>query len=187
MCLSKSTLLVILLNALSLVLGYLPQSQIDALVDIYDTLHGDLAWTCKWNLTKLFINDTLDRSDFCYLIIFKTITDTLDDNDPGLQTVTKMKFDGNQLLGTFPVSAFTQLTDLEFLWIWDEPFLRGSFPNLCSMSKLQKLVIGRTNLTGTIPHCMGNMTSVRDLRMYGADDYNSDVNVLIFDDVIIEM
>ena len=171
-------------------IAYLPQTEIQALQDLYQSLNG-AHWSCPWqngpwNLSELANNDSdhmLYWWNFCGLDFGQKSAD-----DQYLQTVTSLYFDSNHLNGTISDSSITMLPSLTAVWISNEPLLRGNFPNICSLTKLVSLEIEDTNMKGTIPLCVGNLSTINNFIIRSP---NEDVIIgdgaLIFNDSIIEM
>ena len=185
--------LVLCLFLLRHVTAHLPPSQIDALQEIYDSLHGNHWSGCQWNMSELAANDSLLRPVICGLMI-RLKRPHSDDGFDLIQTVTGINFIHNNLNGTFPDSALKRLPDITEFSIALEPLLVGHFPNVCSLKNLSLLSIMYTNLNGTVPHCMGNISSLEFIIISGMDsanladiEQNNKNSTIIFDDMIIEM
>ena len=138
--------------------AYLPQSQIDALQEIYDSLDGSHWKHCRWNMTRLATNDSLLPHKTCGLTI-ENMTHHSPEDVNVAQTVTALEFPPHSLNGTFPNSAIA-LPDLTEFAVQSQESLSGHFPNLCSSSKLRKISVFHTGFSGAIPHCTGNISTL---------------------------
>eukprot|EP01084_Bolivina_argentea_P220123 373114_1 len=131
-------------------IAYLPASQIAALVDFYISLNGDNWTNCKWNLTELATNYTLENY-YCGLTIEYLTYDT--------HSVYEIVFYfDNNLNGTIP-QTIDMLPDLEVVGISDNILLKGTVPHtICNLVHLTEITFDFTSLYGFIPECIGNMS-----------------------------
>eukprot|EP01083_Nonionella_stella_P184052 666898_1 len=131
--------------------SFLPPSQIIALTEFYESLQGNHWYFCQWNLTELATNKSLPNS-YCGLYL-KSVTNIT-------QTVYTIRFyyDYN-LNGSIP-DSIELLTDLEEISIWNNLLLTGIPGALCNIRPLWALSFEQTGLTGTIPPCIANMSSL---------------------------
>ncbi|CAL1358980.1 unnamed protein product [Linum trigynum] len=56
---------------------------------------------------------------------------------------------------------------LASLEIWNSPLGSGTFPQVCNLTRLQNLYLLEMNLTGELPQCLSNMTSLRVIDVAG--------------------
>lgn len=156
-----------------LAFGALPESQITALQDFYDSLNGHEWSNCTWNFTEFQFHDSLWNLSICGLKI---------ERSRNLDTVTALDFTQNNLNGTLPDSVFEGLPDLEKIRFVAEASLRGAIPNICSSTNLWYINM-EANFSGTVPHCIGNMSTLKSFAL-GCWPDNCPLR---FDDIIIEM
>nr|GMC91795.1 MDIS1-interacting receptor like kinase 2-like [Ipomoea batatas] len=72
----------------------------------------------------------------------------------------------NHFTGQIPVSVFSKLQKLEHLDLGNN-FFRGPFPiSLTNLSSLKFLRLSSNNLSGTIPHEIGSITSLQVLKLF---------------------
>eukprot|EP01084_Bolivina_argentea_P121644 215568_1 len=135
--------------------SYLPLSQISALNDLYESLQGDKWTTCQWNLTFLATENKLPGL-YCGLEI----------NESSLvQTITGINFEDNNLNGTLS-SSISEFTDLSHISIYDNSLLNGTIPHsMCKLKHLHSISFRDVNLSGNVPECIGNMSSIRGIEL----------------------
>jgi Leucine-rich repeat (LRR) protein len=141
--------------ALSLVLLYstfafatAPQTEVDALVALYNSTNG-----AQWNdNTNWLVGDPCDNSWFGITC----------DNSSGIKFIILFR---NNLTGTIP-SELGNLTNLGILGLSYNQ-LTGSIPNsLGNLTNLGILSLGNNQLTGSIPIELVNLTSLTQLRLF---------------------
>ena len=165
---------------ISRTLGYLQQSEIDALESIYSSLGGEHWTVCSWNISELATDASLP-SYYCGLTI-----DSVSDDD-NVQNVVRFQFsysDGNNLTGSFPDDALAGLSSLTAFTISNEPMLSGPFPNLCSLRFLQRIALIDTGVYGVVPECIGNTTFLTEIILKFTEKPNEP---LIFNSSLISM
>ena len=151
--------------------AYLPQSQIDALSELYNATNGD-RWTsnCTWNISifkKPYIYSPLKVPPclnlICGICIGYMRSDAhsaneklydVPEQDAIIQTVTAIYMDDFNLDGTIPGSIFSDLLNLTVFDIVDEPLLRGTIPSEICQRSLVNLWLINTSLSGSIPSCL---------------------------------
>eukprot|EP01084_Bolivina_argentea_P265707 450482_1 len=130
--------------------SYLPASQVEALNDLYLSLNGDNWYGCQWNFSLLATNDTLPKY-YCFLTIEPVTNNT--------QTIYQIDFwEYNNLSGTISqsIDALQDLEELRFNGGWG---ISGVIPNtLCNLPYLSIIYIWGSNLYGTVPQCVGNLS-----------------------------
>eukprot|EP01084_Bolivina_argentea_P318836 553030_1 len=134
--------------------SYLPSSQIFALEQLYESLNGKNWSNCHWNFKDLSTNNTLP-SYYCGLVISNTTI-------KNIQTTNKIFFKSdNNLNGT--ISEYIHmLVDLEVIQIYYNNLLTGVIPHsICNLTHLWAIAFFEDNLSGDVPECIGNMSSIK--------------------------
>eukprot|EP01083_Nonionella_stella_P047790 127928_1 len=126
----------------------LPETEINALLDIYNSMHGHFWTRTKWNTSHI------KSGNICLLPQYnKSITCNTDHWTSKLYTET-ITFVNNNLSGSMP-SSIGNLRHLKSFIIRNESSIVGSIPNaICQLQYLQTLEITATNMTGFIPDCI---------------------------------
>jgi hypothetical protein len=155
--------------------AYLLNHEIDALSEFYDDLGGEEWSQCKWNITQLSLNNTLP-SDYCGLYI-EPLTSTDDD----IQTITEINFKFDNNLNGVITPNIDKLTNLELIQIFYNELLNGDIPDsICNLTYLRVLSFQFANLSGSVPKCIGNISSLEWLLL-------SESPLLSLNDTIINL
>eukprot|EP01083_Nonionella_stella_P167529 563328_1 len=133
----------------------LPETETNALLDIYNAMGGDFWSPTKWNRSHI------ESSDICLLPEYKTtITCNTDHWTSKLYTET-IQFANNNLSGTIP-SSIGNLKHLKSFTLRNESSMVGSIPSeICKLQYLQILEFNATNLT-SIPECINHLTRLKE-------------------------
>ena len=138
--------------------SYLPDQQLTAIYDFYDSLNGNQWTICQWNLTFLTISDDLP-SYYCGLEI--------DSDDVGNDTNDTYHYhtvigiymadiypSPMNLNGTIP-DSIDLLTDLEVFLIYGQPLLSGPIPSsFCDLKEIWRFALWDVNIE-YVPTCVG--------------------------------
>lgn len=65
----------------------------------------------------------------------------------------------NQISGPIP-STIVQLADLRYLYLGNNPFTQGEFPDIWAATNLEEIVLRNTQRTGTLPPWIGAFTGL---------------------------
>ena len=76
--------------------------------------------------------------------------------------VTELALGGNQLTGSIP-SELGNLTNLQYMSLWENQLTGPIPPELGQLTKLYSLGLGHNQLTGEIPPELGQLTGLEDL------------------------
>eukprot|EP01084_Bolivina_argentea_P134047 236513_1 len=140
-------------------LQLVPQSQIDALIDIYYSLNAPYWILCKWNITNI-VNGDLQHVDSCGYSI-KTINISI--NNTQYEAVKQLQLtDTTNMSGEFP-SSMGNLTTLEvFSFNGEFNNIYGTLPkSFWHLTNLQKISLYQTpNLSVTLDASIGNLTNL---------------------------
>ena len=111
-----------LILSIHVINGYLPNTQLSAIYDLYYSLNGDTWLQCQWNLTYLSLTDDLP-TNYCGLYI-----DIIDNYT--FHTITEIYIynQASNLIGTIP-DSINLLVDLEVFLINDQLGVYGSIPS----------------------------------------------------------
>eukprot|EP01083_Nonionella_stella_P226175 803486_1 len=138
--------------------AYLPSTQIEALVDIYNSLHGDDWTTCQWDLFYLSSNTTLPNK-YCGLKIASSSSPPTTK-----QTIESLQFYSDYNLNGTLSTTMHQLTDLNSIILSHNPLLHGSLPDtICKIPSLSYISLTNIGLSGAFPECLGNTTQLHTL------------------------
>eukprot|EP01084_Bolivina_argentea_P113676 202578_1 len=135
--------------------AYLPEQQLLALHDFYNSFNGDKWSDCSWNITHFASGNVSSVYSYCGLSIIK--------NQNGLDSISELHFDvENNLNGTIPLSIYN-LTDLKSFTLQNNQLISGSIPKqICNLKHLQQIVFYNLQfLNGLIPICLANMSSLQ--------------------------
>ena len=170
-------------NTLEALSSTIPDYEMQALKDLYDSTDGDnWRWTdgdVHWNFTVGNANPcewtglycTYDRSSRIDHIIKIDLTihnlyGTLPASLGQLFELSIMAFSSTTLTGTLPASL-GQLSKLTVLWLTGN-FLTGTLPeSLGQLSKLTILGLSNNQLSGSIPDSLGQLSELYGLSLNG--------------------
>jgi len=75
------------------------------------------------------------------------------------QNLSTLSLSDCGLTGTFPQKIF-QIRTLSVIDLYDNPNLRGFFPDYSLSESLHSIVLSNTSFSGALPHTIGNMTNL---------------------------
>jgi Leucine-rich repeat (LRR) protein len=161
--------------ALSLVLLYstfafatAPQTEVDALVALYNSTNG-----AQWNdNTNWLVGDPCDNSWFGItcdnssgiksIILFRNnLTGTIPSELGNLTNLGILSLGNNQLTGSIPIEL-VNLTSLTQLRLFENQLTGGIPAELDKLTVLEELILDSNQLTGGIPGELGKWTFNRD-------------------------
>lgn len=131
----------------------IPQSERDALIDLYTATNGD-SWLYKtnWKTSGNFSDAGTEHT--WYGITVASVD--------GEDHVTEIRLSTNNLEGTLPTSL-ANLSHLKILYLHTNK-LSGTIPvQLMSIPSLERLGLSSNSLTGEIPATVGNLTNLIEL------------------------
>lgn len=137
-------------GTISTKIGLLTQLQILQLSSVVGTIPTEIG-----NLAEL---QTL------YILSSRSTSDSLMGSIPTeigkLYKLQKLQIFNTDINGPIPIE-FANLTNLEELWLSNNPLLGGTIPaELSNLKKLHFLLLAQCSLTGTIPTQVGEMTNL---------------------------
>ena len=149
----------------------MPQSECQALVDLYDSTNG-ANWTTKtgWKQTTTpctWFRVTCSGGHVTGLLPYgNNLVGTIPASIGSLTNLTMLYLNNNQLSGSIPteIGNLTQLTSLYLL----ANQLSGSIPvSIGNLTKLAALWLDGNKLNGSIPTEIGNLTQLTSLSLVG--------------------
>eukprot|EP01084_Bolivina_argentea_P284350 487315_1 len=149
--------MILLLNQLMFVLGYLEQTEINALNDLYNSWNGKHWTQCHWDM--VMINNSERIRDHCGLHFSEYGLNDVHSvayNHSDLQYVKQIHFDfSNNLSGTIH-SSIRQLSHLKVFDIKYNEFLTGTLPKqMCELQYLETFALAtNSQLNDYIPSCL---------------------------------
>eukprot|EP01084_Bolivina_argentea_P259570 438019_1 len=132
-----------------------PQTDINALLDIYYNLDGK-HWQCQWNITKIQ-NGDLSHDKCNYFDTFLKNISTPNGTITS-EYVNKLHLIDPKMFGVFP-AAIGNLTQLSYLFISAPAQIKGTIPEpLYNLKNLKSFDLeGMENIMGTISNSIGNL------------------------------
>ncbi len=156
----------------------IPQSEIDALITLYNSTNGDNWYNNSgWkNIDGSFNITHVDQWYGITLSATGSVTSlSLQNNQlsgsiptslSNLSNLTRLGLSSNQLTGSIPTSL-GNLSNLTWLYL-DSNQLTGSIPTwLGNLSNLTGLNLRSNQLTGSIPTSLGNLSNLTQLYLHG--------------------